>query len=86
MIFRFPVWQMGGWLLTDKGTTLAVLYWPLQDRKTAIAAQFQLRQPKMTGHGAQVWLGWGTETKEFRQVGRILLPLPLSSATRNTKT
>ena len=34
----------------------------------------------MTGHqedGAHIWLGWETETMKFRQMGRILFPLPL---------
>lgn len=44
-------------------------------------------EKQQTGHGAQAWLGWRTEIKEFRQVGRLLLPLPhpLLQAVRRLK-
>lgn len=52
-----------------------------------MAAGFQLRQTRIPGYhrdGPQVWVGWGTETRKFRQVGRTLSP-PISSATYTPK-
>lgn len=79
MTFRFLIWRLGQ-LLPQVQPWLTYGHRPLRGRKTAVAAQLQLRHPRMTGNhqdGAQVWLGWGRETKKFRQVGRILFPLPL---------
>ena len=45
-----------------------------------MAAQFQLRQQRISGHqedGAHIQLEWETETMKLRQMGRILFPLPL---------